>query len=161
MCFSVISSSAKRTEIYNQLNIVFCMLKIYLGRLEKEQKPPLSKACWHRVGAQQKVPALPLLRKDKGGNFFGKKTNPKKTQQTECFLFFCRPPPPPQLLRLFLASFRSRERWVAEPGKGSSPTTLSPLQVLRGREAGPRPGGVPRRKPEERPIHTRAPRAQG
>lgn len=88
MCFSVISSSAKRTEIYNQLNIVFCMLKIYLGRLEKEQKPPLSKARWHRVGAQQKVPALPLLRKDKGGNFFGKKTNPKKTQQTECFLFF-------------------------------------------------------------------------
>lgn len=92
MCFSVISSSAKRTEIYNQLNIVFCMLKIYLGRLEKEQKPPLSKACWHRVGAQQKVPALPLLRKDKGGNFFGKKTNPKKTQQTEFPFFFVSPP---------------------------------------------------------------------
>lgn len=43
-----------------------------------------------------------------------------------------------------------------EPGKGSSPTTPSPLRVLRGREAGPGPGGVPRRKPEERPIHTRA-----
>lgn len=70
------------------------MLKIYLGRLEKEQKPPLSKARWHRVGAQQKVPALPLLRRDKGGNFFGKKTNPKKTQQTECFLFFFPSPPP-------------------------------------------------------------------
>lgn len=63
------------------------MLKIYLVRLEREQKPPLRKAHWHRLGAQQKVPALPLLRKDKGGNFFGKKTNPGKTQQTECFLF--------------------------------------------------------------------------
>lgn len=123
------------------------MLKIYLGRLEKEQKPPLSKARWHCVGAQQKVPALPLLRKDKGGNFFGKKTNPKKTQQTECFLFFfffLLLAPLLQLLRLFLASLRSRERWVVEPGKGSGHAILSPLQVLRGRKAGPGPSGVPR-----------------
>lgn len=165
MCFSVISSSAKRTEIYNQLNIVFCMLKIYLGRLEKEQKPPLSKARWHRVGAQQKVPALPLLRRDKGGNFFGKKTNPKKTQQTECFLFFFSHPPLLLLLRLFLVSFRIRERWVAEPGKGSSPTTLSPLQVLRGVGGGgrlaPGPAGFYSVSRKSTPFTHWRPRAQG
>jgi hypothetical protein len=113
MCFSVISSSAKRTEIHNQLNIAFFMLKIYLARLEKEQKPPSSKARWHRGGAQHKVPASPLLRKDKGGQFFffffGKSTNPKQMPPTQCFLFCpllqvfgwlagcVRPPPSTQL----------------------------------------------------------------
>lgn len=89
-----------------------------------------------------------------------RKQTPRKHNKLSVSFFFFSHPPLLLLLRLFLVSFRIRERWVAEPGKGSSPTTLSPLQVLRGvgggREAGPRPGGVLQRKPEKRPIHTLA-----
>lgn len=66
------------------------MLKIYLVRLGRETEAALRKARWHRIGAQQKVPALLLLRKDKKIIFLARKQTRRKTQQTEGFLF---PPP--------------------------------------------------------------------
>lgn len=136
MCFSVISSSAKRTEIHNQLNIVFFMLKIYLVRLEREQELPLRKASWQHLGAQQKVSALPFLRKDKGGNFFGMKTNPRKTQQTECFLFVSLSASPRAVSVLCLSARKCLPGW--ETRVAARP----PLRGQRRRERAGRPEGT-------------------
>lgn len=125
------------------------MLKIYLVRLESEQKPPLRKARWHRLGAQQKVPALPLLRKDKGGNFFGKKTNPRKTQQT----VFPNFPPPATPRAVSVLSLASRESLIREGGKGvwqGHPAVPRRAGSRARRSAGGEEQGRPR--PAERPF---------
>lgn len=110
------------------------MLKIYVARLEKEQKPPLRQARWHRLDAQQKVPAWPLLRKDKGGNFFGKKTNPRKTQQTECFFF----PPSCNSWAVSVRSPPAKGRWISEGARGSAPQVV--LSAVPAEQQAVRPG---------------------
>lgn len=151
MCFSVISSSAKRTEIHNQLNILFFMLKIYLVRLEREQKQPLRKARWHRLGAQQKVPALPLLRKDKEGNFFGKKTNPRKTQQTVSYF---SPPASPRAVSVLSLPGRESLIWEGSKGAAAGPPRLAGAATPQG---GREDRGWPRARLGRR--HPRAGRA--
>ena len=135
------------------------MLKIYLMRLEREQKPPLTKAHWHRLGAQEKVPALPLLRKDKGGNFFGKKTNPRKAQQTECFLPPPLPPATPWAASVLSLPVRQSLTREGERGSGHPVGRRAGGREERGwSPVGLGPGA---REPEGRPFRRRLPTAEG
>lgn len=97
------------------------MLKIYLVRLEGNRKPPLRKARWHRIGAQQKVPALSFFCAKTKRSFLARKQTRGKHNKLRVSFF-----PSLQLLELLLCCLFQRGRVCLGREKGSGRSRAGP-----------------------------------
>lgn len=165
MCFSVISSSAKRTEIHNQLNIVFFMLKIYLVR---NRNRPEERRLGTASVPTRKCPDCLFCAKTKGVIFLARKQIQGKHNKLNV-LFFSFPSCNFSDCLCPLSSREGEFHPGGRPGKLRGHPQPAPGRIASPRGSGrgsrgwpPAQAGAPAaRESEERPIHEQAALAEG